>query len=117
MTRLTTACILVPFCSLVWATPDLNEAANGVCECLEEPYAQAQQVIDMVGAAQSSGDMSALMAAQGEMMGVISASNRCFEALAAKYPDINQSEALQQQVMAIADEQCPNPAQAFSFSQ
>ena len=113
MTKWLTATILIPFTSLVWATPDLNAAADDVCKCLEEPYAQAQQAIELIQAAQASGDMSALMAAQGEMMGVISASAQCFEALPAKYPQIDTDPALQDQVMTIAETQCPNPAAAM----
>lgn len=109
--------VLVPFCSLALASPDLNQAAEDVCGCLEAPYAQAQQAVELINAAQASGDMSALVAAQGEMMGVISASNQCFGALAQKYPEISQSETLQQQVMNLADEQCPNPAAAMSAGQ
>ena len=101
------------FLSLAWADPDLNEAADGVCECLKEPYEQAEKAMSLISAAQQSGDMSALVAAQGEMMGVINASNACFQALAQEYPEIDQSEDLQEQVMAIANEQCPNPAGDF----
>lgn len=111
------AIILVPFCSLAWTAPDLNEAAEDVCDCLEAPYAQIQQAMELISAAQASGDMSALIAAQGEMMGVINASNQCFDALTEKYPEISQSEELQQQVMNIADEQCPNPAAAMLTGQ
>ena len=101
------------FFSLAWAAPNLNEAADGVCECLKEPYAQAQKAMELIDTAQQSGDMSALVSAQGEMMGVINASNQCFETLAQKYPKIDQSEELKEQVMEIAEEQCPNPAGDF----
>lgn len=97
----------------VWADSDLNEAAADVCVCLEAPYAEAEKAIQMIQDAQQTGDMSALMAAQGEMMGVISASATCFEGLTQKYPDIAQDPQLQSQVMAIADQECPNPAAAF----
>ena len=117
MSKSLIAIILVPFCSLAWADPDLNEAAEDVCDCLEAPYAQVQQAMDLMTAAQASGDMSALIAAQGEMMGVINASNQCFDALTVQYPEISQSEELQQQVMNIADQQCPNPAAAMSVGQ
>ena len=110
MTRLLIAIFLLPFTSLTWATADLNAAADDVCKCLEAPYAQAQQAMEMIQAAQASGDMSALVAAQGEMMGVIGASAQCFEALPAKYPEIDEDPALQDQVMAIAETKCPNPA-------
>ena len=113
MSKSLIAIILVPFCSFVWAAPNLNEAAEDVCSCLAAPYAQAQQAMELISVAQASGDMSSLMAAQGEMMGVINASSQCFGALTKKYPEISQSEKLQQQVMNIADEQCPNPAAAM----
>ena len=109
--------LLVPFCSVSWAATDLNEAAENVFDCLEAPYAQVQQAMELISAAQVSGDLSALIAAQGEMMGVINASNQCFGALTEKYPEISQNEELQQQVMNIADEQCPNPAAAMTADQ
>ncbi len=117
MSKLLITIILVPFYSLAWAATDLNVAADDVCDCLEAPYAQVQQAMELISAAQASGDMSTLIAAQGEMMGVINASNQCFDALTEKYPEISQSEELQQQVMNIADEQCPNPATAMSAGQ
>ncbi len=117
MTKSLIAIILVSFSSLAWAAPDLNEAAEDVCDCLEAPYAQAQQAMELISTAQASGDMSALIAAQGEMMGVINASNQCFNALTEKYPEISQSEELQEQVMKLAGEQCPNPAAAMSTNQ
>ena len=61
--------------------------------------------------------MPALIAAQGEMMAVMNAGSQCFDALTVKYPEISQSEELQEQVMNIADEQCPNPAAAMSTNQ
>lgn len=117
MSKSLIAMILLPFCSIAWAAPDLNEAAGDVCDCLEEPYAQVQKAVELNNAAKASGDMSALMAAQGEMMGVINASNQCFDALRQKYPEINQSEELQQQVMNKADELCPNPLAAMAAGQ
>ena len=117
MSKSLIAIILVPFCSLAWAASDLNKAAEDVCNCLKAPYAQVQQAMELIRAAQASGDMSALIAAQGEMMGVINASNQCFDALTEKYPEISQSEELQQQVMNIADKQCPNPAAAMLAGQ
>ena len=117
MAKSLTAIILLASYSLAWAAPDLNEAAADVCDCLEAPYAQAQQAMELISAAQASGDTSALIAAQGEMMGVINASNLCFQALPQKYPEINQSQELQAQVMSIVDQQCPNPAAAMSTTQ
>ena len=108
------AIILTTFCSLTWATPDLNKAAGDVCECLKEPYKQVQKAMEMLQSAQTSGDMSALASAQGEMMGVMNASNLCFENLSKKYPEIDKRVELQEKVMNLADKQCPNPATAMS---
>ena len=117
MNRPLIAITLMTFFSLTWAAPNLNVAAEDVCECLEAPYAQAQKAMELISAAQASGDTSALIAAQGEMMSVINASSQCFEALTEKYPEIVQSEDLQIQVMNIADEQCPNPVSAMGAEQ
>ncbi len=117
MSKSLIAFMLLPFYSLAWAAPDLNEAAEDVCNCLEAPYAQLQQAMELISAAQASGDMSALVAAQSEMMGVMNASSQCFDALTEKYPEISQSEELQQQVMDIAEKHCPNPAGAMSVGQ
>ncbi len=117
MNRLFVAITSVLFCSLAWAAPDLDEAGKDVCKCLEAPYAQAQKAMELVSAAQASGDMSVLVTAQGEMMNVINASSQCFNALIKKYPEISQSEDLKEQVMNIADEQCPNPVSAMSVDQ
>ena len=95
--------------NLAFAGPDLDAAAQDVCICLEAPYAQAATAMQLISQAQASGDMSQLMAAQGEMMAVIDASSECFEELPEKYPEIDQSDALQDEVMARADELCPNP--------
>lgn len=114
MTRIIFLLSIFALSSQAWADPDLNEAADDVCECLEAPYAEVQKALGLIAAAQQSGDMSALVAAQGEMMGVIDASSECFEALALKYPEIDQSDELKAQVMEIADQKCPNPADNFS---
>lgn len=111
------AVTLIPFFSIAWAGPDMNQAATDVCECLKEPYAQVDKAMKLMMSAQASGDMSSVMSAQGEMMGVISASSRCFEGLATKYPEIDQNEELQQKVMMLAEQTCPNPAGAMMANQ
>jgi hypothetical protein len=108
---------LVIISSVVWAAPNMNEAAEDVCECLKEPYIQVSKAMELITAAQASGDMSALMSAQGEMMSVMNASSQCFEVLTKKYPEIAKSDELKMQVMSIADKQCPNPANAMSAGQ
>jgi len=109
--------LLITFSSVVLAAPDVNKAAEDVCECLKEPYIQVSKAMELIKAAQASGDTSALMAAQGEMMSVLNASSQCFEDLTKKYPEIVKSDELQAQVMLMADKQCPNPAYAMSLGQ
>lgn len=113
MIKINVAFLVFPFCGLAWAAPDLNIASDDVCKCLEEPYQQASQAMQNISSAQASGDHSSLIAAQGEMMGVLSASGRCFDVLARKYPEIDKSTELQQKVMSLADKKCPNPAAAM----
>lgn len=96
-----------------FAASDLNQAATDACACLKEPYAQIEKVMGMVQEAQASGDVSKIMAMQGEMMGSLSATQTCFDGLTKKYPDIDQDEKLKKQVMEIAEKQCPNPASQF----
>ena len=63
----------------------------------------------MSSKAQASGDTSELMAAQDEIKAVFGESDRCFDALSTKYPEIEASEYLQKEVMDIAVQQCPDP--------
>ncbi len=97
----------------VASAADLQAAADDICECFKEPYALVEQALADLQAAQASGDYMKLAEAQGEMMGVMSATASCFEALPARYPEINQSEELKDKVMALVDQQCPNPAAGF----
>ena len=92
------------------ASPDVQEAADDVCECMAKPNQLAEQVMKQAMQAQASGDTSAIMARQGELMNVMSAAVECFEKLPKKYPQIDQDEQLKKEVMAIADRQCPSPA-------
>jgi hypothetical protein len=69
--------------------------------------------LNEINAVKGSGDMSKIVAAQGEMMKVVDASSRCFEGLALKYPDIDQNDELKQIVMNKTEEICPNPAKAM----
>ncbi len=102
--------VLTFLTNLAMASPDLEEATNDVCKCLEEPHNKAREAIDIIKNAHTSGDMSQLIAAQGNMKGVISVSTRCFEGLQKKYPEINKSDELKNRVMDMAEKQCPNPA-------
>lgn len=105
---------LVTNINWVSAEPDLQAATDEVCKCLEEPYKIAKQSLEKINQAKTSGDFSELMAAQGNMMAVIDASAKCFDALPGKYPQIDKSEELQNKVMQMAEKQCPNPASQLS---
>ena len=98
----------------VMAAPNLEDATKDVCKCLKQPQNKLRQAVELIKKAQSSGGMSQIMAAQGDMMGVIKASTRCFEALPEKYPEINRSNELKKRVMVMAKTQCPNPVFGLS---
>lgn len=102
--------LLVTSSQFLLASPDLDAAAKDVCKCMDEPNKRAAQAIEMIRQAQASGDMSQITIAQGDMMGVMTAATRCFEALPAKYPEIDKSDELKNRVMELAEQQCPNPA-------
>jgi hypothetical protein len=106
--------ILATLLSLPTLAADLQAAADDVCSCLEAPYNVVQRALDDLQKAQASGDYSKMTQAQGEMMGVMSASSKCFAELPAKYPEIEQNDELKSKVMALADKQCPNPAASYA---
>ena len=105
-----TALLTVVFASPLIAGPNLQAAADDVCNCMAEPNRVAEEGVALLKKAQASGDFSQIMAAQGKVMGVMSAAKNCFEKLPAKYPAIDKDEALKEKVMAMAQKQCPNPA-------
>ncbi len=86
-----------------------DDAATDVCGCLKEPYAIAARALESMRTAQQTGDFSQMAKYQGEMMGVVNGSTRCFEGLSEKYPDIKASEDKQRLVMDRVEKQCPNP--------
>lgn len=103
------------FCWSAACGQDLQAAADDVCACFEEPYQVMEQVLADVAAAQAQGNYAALLEQQGEMLSVMGAAQSCFDELPAKYPEINENQELQDEVMAIANEQCPNPAENFDL--
>ena len=92
---------------------NLQGAVDDVCDCFKEPYKLVEQSIEKLQKAQASGDYSTLAQAQGEMMEVMSGASKCFESLPEKHPEIDANKELQNKVMAMAEEQCPNPAAQF----
>lgn len=116
MKKLCIAIAALPlFTSLAFAGPDMNAAAKDVCKCLEGPNSQATRFMELAAEAQASGDQSELMSAQDDMRGIMEESSRCFGSLPAKYPEIDKSEDLQQEIMTMAHKQCPNPVFQISM--
>ena len=105
------------YVGLTVAEPDLDAASNDACKCLEKPYKAAEENIKKIKQAQASGDMSNIAETQGELMGMLSASTKCFESLSKKYPQIDENKELQNKVMMMVEEKCPNPATAMMKSQ
>ena len=95
------------------AAANLDAAAADACACLKEPYSKADQLVGLMMQAQATGDMSPVMAMQQDMMNLANATAQCFDTLSKKYPDIAASDELKQQVVAITDQQCPNPIKRY----
>jgi len=85
---------------------DLKAAANDVCACAADAIALANE---QMAALQQGKSVQDIMAMQEEVMAVASKVESCFEGLRTKYPDIENDETKQNQVMAMAAEMCPNP--------
>jgi hypothetical protein len=88
---------------------NMDEVVDGVCECRKEYFIQSKKMMDAMNKAQSSGDRSKMKAIQSEESAVTDAMTRCFDNLAKKYPEIDKSEKLQEELEAKADEKCPGP--------
>lgn len=92
------------------AAADLKQAASDACQCLETPYAQVSVAMKTAKQAKKSGDVAKLVESRKRIIEVIEESASCFEALSTKYPDIDQSDDLKQQVVTLTQQMCPNPA-------
>lgn len=88
---------------------NMEKVVDSVCECRKEYFVQSKKMMDAVKKAQASGDMSKMKAIQSDVKAVTDAMGACFDKLANKYPEIDKSEKLQEEVMAKADEKCPGP--------
>ena len=93
----------------VCLTANLEQAANDGCECLKTPHAKMEELAPVVQEAMDTQDMSKIMALQGEMMQVIDGSNECFGELKKKYPEIDQSDELREEVTNLMKQKCPRP--------
>ena len=87
----------------------MEEVVDGVCKCRKEYLIQSKKNMDAMNEAQASGDMSKMKAVQSEVNAITEAMTRCFDDLAKKYPEIDKSEKLQEELEAKADEKCPGP--------
>ncbi len=97
------------FANVVFAF-NVEKVAEEVCKCFEEGDNLGRKNKELMNKAQASGDMSQIRAMEGETKAVLNAVTRCLDDLAKKYPEIDKSEKLQEEVMAKAEEKCPNPA-------
>ncbi|MGF1703847.1 hypothetical protein L4D09_26505 [Photobacterium makurazakiensis] len=95
------------------ANDDTSQAADDVCQCLQEPYQQAELVISAFSEAQQSGDLSTVTQTQDQLMNIINTAELCMERLQIKYPEINKDQAQQEKVMLLTDELCPNPLNKY----
>lgn len=89
---------------------NMDKAVEDACSCYEEYHKHSKKMMDAMNKAQASGDMSKMRAMKSEVTAVTDALTKCFDDLAEKYPEIDKSEKLQEEVMAKVDEKCPNPA-------
>ncbi len=92
---------------------ELRPIAEEACRCLEKPHAKAAEMVERVKSARASGDTTTLMRMQGEMIGLMSVAQRCFDELEEKHPEVAADEARSRRVGELTDELCPNPAEAF----
>ena len=88
---------------------NMGEVVDGVCECRKAYLIRSTKNMDAMNKAQASGDMSKMKAVQDEAIAITEEMSQCFDVLAEKYPEIDESEKLQDELMAKADEQCPGP--------
>ena len=100
---------LLVITSSVFAGPDVNKAADGVCQCFEAPHEQMRRMMELSSKAEESGDTSELEAAQEKINGVMEEFSHCFAALSKNFPEVEASIEVQKEVMDIAMQQCPDP--------
>ena len=88
---------------------NVEQAVEDVCACREEYLKQTEKKMELMNKVQASGDMSQIEAMKSEGIAAADAATRCFEKLGKKYPEMDKSEKLRDEVMAKADKKCPNP--------
>lgn len=93
----------------VGLTVNLEQAADDGCGCLKAPHGKIEELAQVVQEAMDTQDMSKIMALQDEMMQVIDGSNECFGELKKKYPEIDQSDELKEEVTNLMKQKCPRP--------
>ena len=104
---------LLAFVSVEVAAANLDQAASDACQCAQEPYAQMEQLKGVVQQAMASGDYAQMMKLEGDFAGLQDRAMSCYNDLKAKYPDIDSSPELQDQVVQRMHQKCPPPQFGF----
>jgi len=99
----------VAFSTTSLAAANIDQAAADACLCMKAPYSELSNALVLAKEAQKTGDMSKLMAIQQQIMTTLKASTGCFEGLSKKYPEIDKSDELKEQVVKKTKKMCPSP--------
>lgn len=88
---------------------DIDAATKDACNCLEDTYTLAEKIFSEIATAQAQGDLELLQEKKQEMEAAINKSAACIDDLGTKHPEIDESQALRNQVVANVQKVCPNP--------
>ena len=102
-------CVLPLVASSAARAASDEELAKEACKCLEAPHKKTEEMVAALKQAQASGDVSQLMKLQGEMMGIASMTQRCFEELEKKHPDVAKDQARIERINGEIEKSCPAP--------
>ena len=105
-------CSIFLFVNTAWAV-NLDQAAADACGCTKEPYAEMERLKGVLQQAMASGDYSQMMKLEGDFAGLQDRAMKCYDKLRAKYPEIDGSQELQDQVAVRMDKLCPAPQFGF----
>jgi Mg2+ and Co2+ transporter CorA len=103
--------LLALFTVSVSASNNLEKVSDEVCECFAEPYKEMEKSVEDIKAVIKSSDTAKIMEHQQKVIGLLQSATPCFKSLQKKYPEIDKDPKLQEQVMQIANEKCPNPVE------
>jgi hypothetical protein len=108
-----TAWLILVFASGWVVAANQDQAADDACTCAQEPYAQMERLKDVLQQAMESGDYSQLVKLEGDFAGLQDRAMSCYNSLKAKYPEIDNSPQLQDEVIARMQQKCPAPQFGF----